>query len=148
MNQYKYVLACIDLSNISEKVLRRAREFASFYDAHLVVLYANESMPAVNEPFGEPPSLIFDAELREVLEKRAMQELELLTKKVELSELVPVEIIDGHPKSVILDYLEEHPVDLIVMGKHQRPALLDILGSTANAVMHKAKIDVFMVTHN
>ncbi len=146
MKKYQNILACIDLSRISEEVIIRANEIANSYKAHLVVLYVNHNMPATNEPFGEPPSLLLDAELREKLEERALHELENIISQAGLSELVPVEIIDGHPKTIILGYAKKHQIDLILMGRHQRPAILDLLGSTANTVLHKTKADVLLIT--
>ncbi|MEE9352325.1 MAG: universal stress protein [Thiotrichaceae bacterium] len=146
MKKYKNILACIDLSKISEEVIIRANEIANFYKAHLVILYVNYDMPPLSEPFGEPASLLLDAELRKKLEERALQELGNIILQSGLSELVPVEVIDGHPKTIILDYAKKHHIDLILMGRHQRPAILDLLGSTANTVLHKTKADVLLVT--
>ena len=145
MTPYQNILACIDLSQVSQHVLSRANELADFYKAHLAVLYVNLDMPAINEPFGEPPSLLLDVELRQKLEERAKQELKHIVAASGLSNLVPVEMIDGHPKTVILDYEKKHHIDLIVMGRHKRPAILNLLGSTANTVLHKANADVLLI---
>ncbi len=146
MKHYQTILACIDLSTISEAVIIRANELASFYQSQLIILYVNPDIPAFHEPFGEPPSLLLDAKLRQQLEERARQELQTIVQQAGISELVPVEMIHGHPKAVILEYARKHLADLIVMGRHRRPAILDLLGSTANAVLHKAKADVLLVT--
>ena len=145
MNDYQSILACVDLSPASKQIILRAKELADQYTAHLIVLYVNEDMPPINEPFGEPPSLVFDQDLRLLLEKRSKEQLDELTKETQLSELVPVEFINGHPKTTILEYADKHNIDLIVIGRHKHPAILDILGSTANSIMHKASCDILMV---
>ena len=44
-----------------------------------------------------------------------------------------------------LKLAEEQSVDLIIIGSHGRHGLALLLGSTANAVLHHAKIDVLAV---
>ena len=54
----------------------------------------------------------------------------------------------GITEKEILRVAEDRAVDLIVMGSHGRHGLALLLGSTANAVLHHANIDVLAVRVN
>lgn len=145
IKQYKNILACVDLSPVSREVLLRANDLAEYYQANLVVLYVNPDIPAVSEPFGEPPSLLLDSELRQQLEQQARDELKQLVINTGLPELTPTEMVDGYPKQEILEYAKKHKMELIVLGRHRRPRILELLGSTANTILHKAQADVLLI---
>ncbi len=73
--------------------------------------------------------------------------VEQLVEEVGLSELTPREIVDGYPKHEILEYAQQHQMDLIILGRHRRPRILELLGSTANTILHKAQADVLLIGH-
>lgn len=54
-------------------------------------------------------------------------------------------LLRGHAAREIHRYAEEQGADAIVMGAHGRHGWRLLLGSTANAVLHGAKCDVFCV---
>ena len=54
----------------------------------------------------------------------------------------------GITEKEVLRVAKDNGVDLIVMGSHGRHGLALLLGSTANAVLHHADIDVLAVRVN
>ena len=54
-------------------------------------------------------------------------------------------VLAGSPRSVILSYAEAQQVDLIVAGRHGRGGIQQLLGSTANALVHRARCEVLTV---
>ncbi len=45
----------------------------------------------------------------------------------------------------ILDYVESHPADLIVIGRHTRHGLASLLGATADDILPSVECDVLVV---
>ncbi|MDE4980206.1 universal stress protein, partial [Francisella tularensis subsp. holarctica] len=54
----------------------------------------------------------------------------------------------GNPAAEIVEYAEERNCDVIVLGSQATHGINLLLGSVANAVLHKAKCDVFTVRVN
>ena len=70
----------------------------------------------------------------------------MLLSRLLLASLVRTLVEIGPPKSEITRIAEEQEVDLIVVGSHGRHGFVEnLLGSTANAVIHHAKCDVLTV---
>ena len=53
-------------------------------------------------------------------------------------------VILGHTSTEIHKFAEAHGCDLIVMASHGQRGWQRLLGSTANAVLHGAPVDVFI----
>ncbi|HIP53097.1 MAG TPA: universal stress protein [Chromatiales bacterium] len=141
METYKHILVATDFSEQSKKAVQRAVELANHYGARVTLLHAVEEMVLYDE-FYEP---MFDniAELDEVRMNRAGEQLAELIKELD-AEGAHSEVILGYPKRVILDYAEDHNVDLIVVGYHS-DLLSRLMGSTASSVVHHAQCDVLTV---
>ena len=99
----------------------------------------------------EPISIAYGGEfpvdlgdLHKELEKQAMSQLRELGQKLGVPEdRQYLEV--GITEKEILRVAEDKGADLIVIGSHGRHGLALLLGSTANAVLHHAKIDVLAV---
>ena len=53
----------------------------------------------------------------------------------------------GSPRRTIVDVAKELRCDLIIVGSHDRHGLQRLLGSTANAVVHAAQSDVYIIRY-
>jgi len=65
-----------------------------------------------------------------------------------LPDAVPVEtdIVEGVPKTAILDYVDERGMDLVVMGTHGRTGLDHyLIGSVAEKVVRRSPVPVVTV---
>lgn len=60
-------------------------------------------------------------------------------------QLSNTQIIQGSPKREIVKYAEQIGADLIMLGSHGHYGVSDVLGTTASAILHRAKCDVMVV---
>lgn len=87
---------------------------------------------------------------------RALEEEAINAGHTRLAELcAPFAIPPDHQLTVvgraadrIHELAESRGVDTIVVGSHARPGLQRLLGSTANAVLHNASVNVMVVRTN
>ena len=170
---YTHIVAPVDLSPHSPQTLRYAFEEATVHRAKLTLLHVLQHVPDTEEyyvrggpeteaglrgstapipagfdftggrlptPPPPPPTVIH----RDYLEDTQHQ----------LRELVPddfdgdweTEVVRGNPAEAIVDYAQEHGVDLIVMGSHGHTGLRHLLmGSVAEHVLRHAPCPMLIV---
>ena len=140
MAGYRNILCAVDFTAHSEKVGRRALEFAA-PGARLTFMHVVEFLPiALDNEVLLPPSTDLETQLLEQARKRLDDYIALLGSPV-----CERNVALGATKLELLSIAESLQVDLIVVGSHGRHGLARILGSTANAVLHGAPCDVLAV---
>ncbi len=140
MGQYTHVLLAADFNPESEKVIHRAKALAANFHAKFSIVHVLEPISIAYG--GEFPVDLGD--LHKELEKQAREQLTSLGEKLHVApENQYLEV--GITEKEILRIAQTQGVDLIVMGSHGRHGLALLLGSTANAVLHHADIDVLAV---
>ena len=140
---YRHILLATDFSPHAERAAYRALELAGRYKARLTFLHAVEE-PVMYDQFYDPITpdrLEEDAVLFHAAVERLRKLLENIAAPGDCRQLV----LAGSPKSVILSYAEAQQVDLIVAGRHGRGGIQQLLGSTANALVHRARCEVLTV---
>lgn len=142
---YRHILAVIDFSDVSEKVIEVARKISLADGAKLSVLTVVEEIPVYQEMFGEFSVPAIDAEYWQELQHATKSELEHLVENIIGSGQAELELVTGNPKIEISRYALEHEADLIVMGSHGHRGVLATIGSTTDGVIHRAHCDVFTV---
>lgn len=143
MGQYKHILLAADFNDESEIVEKRAAALKDTFSATLSIVHVLEPISIAYG--GEFPVDLGD--LHKELEKQAMSQLRALGEKLGVpEERQHLEV--GITEKEVLRVAEGEGADLIVMGSHGRHGLALLLGSTANAVLHHAKIDVLAVRVN
>lgn len=132
----KNILFATDFSPASEAVLPYARAMARSYDAQLVI--AHVVAPGVIPV--EPPVVVNMVDLAE----REMEQLQL---SEQLDGIRHKEVVSEGPVWVVIERLmEEHDIDLIIVGTHGRTGLKKlILGSTAEEIFRQAPCPVLTV---
>lgn len=136
MTYPKHILLATDLSQANRIAANKAKELAELYNAKLTLAYIAEPLYAY-----ESPEVI-------KLEGSIMQEIKKEMAKLgkELKVPSPDQRIEiGSVKTQLLELAEELGADLIVVGSHGRHGLSRLLGSSASAIVHGAKCDVFVV---
>lgn len=133
---YKNILAAVDLSQASKLVMERAVELAHSYNAKLSLLHIVEPIPNYG--------YLDVAEIEATCLQQAKQELSKLAQTVDIPSSHQY-IEKGLVKHEILNALEAHRVDLLVIGSHGHSGLARLLGSTASGVLHTANCDVLVV---
>ena len=141
---YQHVLCAVDFSDESLEVGRRARDIAQKYGARLSLIHivedVNISLGGGYELLPVLPDLPDEALLQE-----ARTALEKLAQQLEVKDIRLWVVNAISTKEGIFGAVQEHHVDLIVVGSHGRHGLSLLLGSTANAVLHGAPCDVLAV---
>ncbi len=143
----KTLLAAIDLSPITPRVLEGAGDLASSLGAKLIILHVAEpaaayvpvgaAMDVITSPVPvEPPDM-------NALKERLEQLASLLRAKgitVETSASVAL------PAEEILEQAEKSNASMIVLGSHGHGALYHLFsGSVVTSVLHKSKIPVTVI---
>ena len=140
----KLIAVCTDFSDHSEKAFVTACEIAEHQKAKLIVLHV---MPPIISPvYTEFDSVSITAPDKSIvleLEERMEQEYGSRIKEGMDYELI---VLDGHVSTTILTFLEEHHVDLAVLGAFGLSGMgLVIFGSVAKRIAHKAPCSVMIV---
>jgi len=133
---YKKILLAVNVYENADVVINSAVAFAkkNNIDALKVVTVIDCVAPFA-------PSIV---DFQHSIEKEAKEALDKLVAKI--TEIkVEHEVLVGNPAAEIVAYAEETLCDLIVVGSHATHGVNLLLGSVANAILHKAKCDVLTV---
>jgi nucleotide-binding universal stress UspA family protein len=136
---YARVLAAVDHSEVSERVLTAARELALLSKGEVWVLHLREREVI-------PRMGLVPAESEDEAETAVRSAVDELTAAGVTAHGVIRDAIFGHAAREILDDAREHQADVIVMGSRGRGDLAGLLlGSTAHKVIHLADRPVLVV---
>jgi len=124
MKSCKNILVAVDTSEEAQQVLTSAIELGRCFDAQLSLIHIIE--PVVTENSYDLITTV-PVEMDAFLIKRAKEFLAKLKN------------------DQILRHARDNNIDLIVVGSHGRHGLALLLGSTANALLHGAPCDVYVV---
>lgn len=141
---YKKVLVAVDTTDEAEDVIKTAREIAD--ENNSVISIITVIRPMTDFYVNLYSTLEDNAEIgidSQAVE-RATAWLSGLVKRYGIDESA-VAVIVGTPAVEIRRLAEKLDAELIVLGMHGRHGLGLMLGSTANAVLHRASCDVLAV---
>ena len=153
---YRNILVPYDRSESAKHALRAAFEMASHEeDAHVTALFVAPT------PEFESGSFMVAAQVSGVLPLSAKDQQEMLDAYLDhrrkeltadLDDLLKEEdaelglaVVHGKPSKVICDYVEDHDVDLIVMGCRGLDAVRGMIGSVSAAVLRSVECPVLVV---
>ncbi|GAB4222728.1 MAG: universal stress protein [Francisella sp.] len=133
---YNKVLLAVNVYENADIVVNSAVDFAKKNNAQVlkVVTVVDFVAPVA-------PSIV---DFQHSIEQEAKKTLDDVVSKI-TGIKVEHEVLVGNPASEIVSYAEESNCDLIVIGSHATHGINLILGSVANAVLHKAKCDVLTI---
>ncbi|WP_227356848.1 universal stress protein [Haladaptatus salinisoli] len=136
---YDRILLPTDGSETTEKAVRQALDIAATYDATLHVV-------SVVDQTVVPPDVRADI-LYDELEDEADDAVDdIKTKASEAGIDVETAVLRGTPHRAILDYADDHDIDLVVMGTHGRRGLdRYLLGSVTEKVVRISDVPVLTV---
>jgi nucleotide-binding universal stress UspA family protein len=144
----KNVLVATDFSEPSDAALMYGRELATRFGATLHVLHVAQNIYI--STFGAENYAAMAPDLQQQIEDDARRQLHQLLVDNDASgpPTVPAILTSSSPASAIIDYANDHEIDVIVMGTHGRGALAHlIMGSVAERVVRLAPCPVLTVRH-
>ena len=137
MTTYKHILVPTDFSKSSGLAASRAKNLADILGAKMTVLHVVNYVPPGYMSAVLPTNLANE----DALVDMAKIYLDNWLKQEKLTDC-PHLVLTGSPKTEIVKAAKDHSADLIVMGAHNQVVLMNLVGSTANAVIHHAQCDV------
>lgn len=143
MKQYAKVLVALDFSPMAEKVVARARFVQQNLNVPLYFIHVVEYLPPI-EPVGDMfMGVDWGIDEQELVEVAKQQMARLMEREGMTG--CDWEVVLGNARSEILGQAEKKGCGLIIIGSHGRRGLARLLGSTADAVLHRAECDVLAV---
>lgn len=140
MPEYSQVVAAIDLSEESPRVIQRAIRLVGCDLERLHLIHACEHpITGYGELTGKN-HMVTEVQIRQL----AYPALEAIAREFEIPHK-NLHIEFGPAADVIHKTAEALEADLIVIGSHGKKGLELLLGSTANSVIHGASCDVLTV---
>lgn len=136
---YNHILVATDSSEEAREVGARALEIAQRHHAKVSLVHVVEevNLSAGYELMPLLPELPDEALLGE-----ARAQLDRLAEQLQIPDCARWVVSAVSTQEGILRIAREREVDLIVVGCHGRHGLALLLGSTANALLHRAPCDV------
>ena len=139
---YEQILIPTDGSERSVRSVEHGFDLAEEYDAVVHLLYV------LDDHVYETPALSSSELFLEKLETSAETMLSEIEQRATDRGLTVVSTCHrGSPSDVILDYLDGHEIDLVVMGRHgsRNPEYHGHIGTCTNRVLRQAPVPVITV---
>jgi len=139
----KQIACCVDFSQNADAAFVTALEMAEKYLAKLLVIHV---LPLVINPILTAEWVLPEEPRDNIiieLEKRMQKEYgDRIGDKVDYQLIV----LDGHVSTEILTFLNENPVDIVVVGSYGLTGMgLVFFGSVAKRISYKAPCSVMIV---
>jgi len=142
----KNILVATDFGEAADSALAYGRELATKFGATLHVLHVAENVYIT--AFGAETYASFAPDLQRDIEESAHRRLNeaVIDSDGTGPRTVPAVMTSGSPAFAIIDYANDHEIDLIVMGTHGRGTLGHFLmGSVAERVVRLAGCPVLTI---
>lgn len=145
MKQYKHILVPLDSSELAELALEDAFCLAALTHAEVTLLHVIP--PIENVLAAEIGHPVFIDQKWDSQKAMAMRYLKEICGRMQCPDVkVNIAIEMGLAAETIIEYGQEHPVDLIVMATHGRSGLQRwVYGSVADKVLRGARVPVLLV---
>ncbi|MFC4993176.1 universal stress protein [Rubritalea tangerina] len=143
----KTILAAIDFSKGTQRILQAASKLAAAFDEHVYLVHVIDDTPLYTMYGMYPEEIPAMAEYRELAVERAKQKMEEAKETLAgMGVAVVSEILDGQPQEAILEFAEKVQTDMVVVGTHGHSAIGSVLmGSVASSLVRQAKVPVLVV---
>ena len=141
MKLYKRILVAIELDPASQSILQKAKKLATECQAELSVVHVIEPLVGYAYVYSGI------AEIEAEMVKQRHKQLEKMGADFGV-DIQHQHVVTGPTKYAILELGKALNVDLYVVGSHGRNGLAKILGSTANAILNGADVDVLTVRYS
>jgi nucleotide-binding universal stress UspA family protein len=140
----KRILVAVDFSEVTSLVVDMAIRMARSFGSEVIVIHVAEPDPAFVGFEAGPPS-VRDAEAKHLREEhRQVQQVaeDIRAQGIQATGLV----VQGATVQRIVDEVEKHDADLIIMGNHRHgPTYRFFLGSATEGVIRQNRCPVLVV---
>ena len=138
------ILAAIDFSPVTERVLDVLRQMAATFPAEVRLVHVAPPDPAF-VGYVAGPAVVRDQVATEL--HASHQQLQELAEQLRAAGVNTTALqLQGATVATILAESERLPAELIVLGSHGRSAVYDLLvGSVTDGVVRAAKVPVLLV---
>lgn len=144
MKTFDRILFPVDLTENSDKLVPYVDAMVQKFNAAVHVLFVVRIFQYFTDIYVAPPSIsLFENELVDGARKKMD---EFLQEHFASRAKTFGEVVLGDPPEAILSYIEDHRIDLVVMGTHGRKGLDRVLfGSVAERVIKTSPVPVLVV---
>lgn len=142
MYQYKHLLIASDLAPESIEVCRKAKKLADSLEAKLSIAHVVEPPPLLygGGEFVIPMDVDIEASLAEDAKASLTQQSQFMA--IPKSEQW---VVIGNLREEIIKMVNDHAIDLIVVGGHDRHGLSLLLPSTTDTLVHALPCDIWVI---
>jgi len=137
---YQHVLAAIDLSSNSNKILDAALSLAATASGEITVVHVVDTCVTGYGELTSKNHIASDIQKKQQLYPR----LKALVEQSVTGD-ANIELLVGNPAEVLHEYASANNCDVVVVGSHGYGGVRLLLGPTANAVVHGALCDIYTV---
>lgn len=141
MSTYTHVLVAVDLAPDSAELIHKAKDIAARNKARLSLAHVVEYLPV--EPTGETLMPV-SGDLEPELLNGAQRQLDELAAANGVGDCVRYVVL-GNTARDLARLVEEHGIDLLIAGAHERHGLSLLAGGTERSVLKHAPCDVLVV---
>jgi nucleotide-binding universal stress UspA family protein len=144
MDKVNKVLFPVDLSEVSPKIVPQVQMMVGQFNAQIHLVYVAETLEYSAGVYGP---VVGGRDFEEDLVKSAEKGLEDFERQhfSGYSNTVRA-VLRGDPAEELLNYIEAHKIDMVIMGTHGRKGLDKIIfGSVADHVVKNASVPVLTV---
>lgn len=138
---YSSILCLVALSDENRRVLQRARGLADLFGARLHLLHVVEYVPLTGT---EDAMLTAPISISDELEQRAREQVAKLAQEYQVA-TEQCHVVTGDLVTELNAAIEEHQIDLTVVGNHCRRGLAALFDHAEDAVLHRCPCDVVAI---
>ena len=138
------ILACVDFSDVTQRLVDQATELATATGASLTLLHV--VMPEEVYPVYDATAVAVQSDLQRAIQRSETTLRPWLERASAAGLAVGAEVREGRAVEVILREAERNHADLIVIGSHGHGTIHHVIfGSVAEGVIRKATVPVLIV---
>ncbi|MDZ4403606.1 universal stress protein [Prosthecobacter sp.] len=141
----KTIVALVDLSDLTFKVLKQAHALATAFNSQVIILHVVAKEPVVVDVGLVSPMIMQDPS-PELVQKHYAQLLEMRDSLVKFGVRASVQQLEGASVEAVLAETKKCHADLIILGSHHHSTFYRLLvGSVADDVLKRAHCPVLVV---
>lgn len=141
----KNIVALVDLSDLTFKILKHAHTLAKAFNSHVIICHVAEREPVVVD-VGIASPVIMQQPSQAKLEKHYAQLLEARDSLVKFGVSAIVEQLECVSVDKVLEQTKKWQADLIILGSHHHSTFYNLMvGSVTDNVLRRAYCPVLVV---